>query len=167
MKTRNLLLTSILTVTVLGLFGAVLSSSLLPGTASAGALIAGHMGGGHAAGGHGGHWRHGCGSTDERVVELASTWVSLSLDLTDDQEAHLQPVLAVLRSWHDDATVLCEPERLATAPEALREAGALLDATRTSLEALLPVFDVFYGSLTAEQQARLNEWLSGHHGHRS
>ena len=166
MRTRNLLLTSILTITVIGLFGAVLSSSLLPGTASAGALMAGHLGGSHSSGGHAGHWRHSCGSTDERMIELASTWVSLSLDLTDDQEAHLQPVLSVLRNWHDSATVLCEPDRLATAPLALREAGALLDATRTSLDELLPVFDTFYGSLTAEQQARLNEWI-GHHGHRS
>ena len=168
MKTRNLLLTSVLTVAVFGLFGAVLTSSLIPGTASAGSLIAGHLGGGHAhhGGGHRG-WQHGCDGTDARMIELASTWVSLSLDLNDDQETQLQPVLQVLADWHDQVNVFCEPENLATAPDALRQVSGLLDSSQQSLAALIPAFDAFYASLTSEQQTQLNTWISEHHGRRT
>ena len=171
MKTRNLLLTSILTIAVFGLLGAVLTSSLLPGTASAGGLIAGHLSGSHMAHGHGGAgrhgWAHGCEGTDARMIELASTWVSMSLDLTDDQEVQLQPVLQVLAEWHDEANVFCEPERLATAPDALREVSGLLDSSQRRMADLIPAFDAFYGALTPEQQAQLNAFIAEHHGHRA
>ncbi len=166
MKTRNLLLTSVLTVAVFGLLGAVLTSSLLPGSASAGGLIAGHLGGGHVhrGGGHRG-FGHSCDGTDERMVELASTWVSMSLDLTEDQETQLQPVLQVLADWHDEANLFCQPESLATAPSALRGVSGLLDASRQHMATLIPAFDAFYASLTPDQQAQLNTWISQHHGH--
>ena len=167
MKTRNLLLTSVLTVTIFGLLGAVLTSSLVPGTASAGSLIAGHLGGSHAhrGGGHRG-FGHSCDGTDARMSELASTWVSMSLDLTDDQETQLQPVLQVLVDWHDDANVFCSPESLGTAPAALREVSGLLESSQLRMAALIPAFDGFYASLTPEQQAQLNTWISEHHGKR-
>ena len=171
MKTRNLLLTSVLTVAVFGLFGAVLASSLLPGSASAGGPIAGHLGGHLVGQGHHGashsRWRHGCNGTDARMIELASTWVSLSLDLSEEQESQLQPVLEVLADWHDQANVFCEPESLATAPDALREVAGLLESSRLSMAALIPAFDAFYASLTPDQQAQLNTWISEHHGHRA
>jgi len=171
MKTRNLLLSSVLTVAIFGLLGAVLTSSLVPGTASAGSLIAGHLSGGHGHQGHqgGSHagWRHGCDGTDVRMIELASTWVSLSLDLNAAQEAQLQPVLEVLADWHDQANVFCEPENLATAPAALREVSNLLESSQQSMTTLIPVFDAFYASLTSEQQTQLNTWISEHHGRRT
>ena len=171
MKTRNLLLTSVLTIAVFGLLGAVLTSSLLPGTASAGGLIAGHLGGGHLPHGHRGAGRHGwghsCEGTDARMLELASTWVSLSLDLTDAQEAQLQPVLQVLADWHEEASIFCDPERLATAPEALREVSGLLESSQRSMANLIPAFDAFYAALTPEQQAQLNAFITEHHGHRA
>lgn len=165
MKTRNLLLTSVLTVAVFGLFGAVLTSSLIPGTASAGGLIAGHLSGHtHHRGGHRG-FGHSCDGTDARMIELASTWVSMSLDLTENQETELQPVLQVIADWHDEAAVFCEPESLATAPAALREVSGLLAASQQRMAALIPAFDAFYASLTPEQQTQLNSWISEHHGH--
>ena len=170
MKTRNLLLTSVLTITVFGLLGAVLTSSLLPGTASAGGPIAGHLSSSHMPDGHRGAgrhgWAHGCEGTDARMIELASTWVSLSLELSEDQEAALEPVLQVLADWHDEANVFCEPERLASAPDALREMSSLLDSSQRSMAALIPAFDAFYAALTPEQQAQLNAFIAEHHGHR-
>lgn len=160
MKTRNLLLTSVLTIAVFGLFGAVLTSSLVPGTASAGSLLAGHLAGGHG-------FRHSCNGTDARMIELASTWVSMQLDLTDDQEAQLQPVLMVLADWHETANVFCEPERLASAPAALRGVSDVLEASQQSMAELIPAFDAFYAALTPEQQAQLNAFIVEHHGHRA
>ncbi len=168
MKTRNLLLTSVLTITVFGLLGAVLTSSLFPGTASAGSLIAGHLSGGQIGHGHRGGrhgWAHSCDGTDARMIELASAYVSISLDLSDDQEAQLQPVLQVLADWHDEINVFCDPESLATAPSALREVSSLLDSSQRNMAALIPAFDAFYASLTPEQQTQLNTWISQHHGH--
>jgi hypothetical protein len=171
MKTRNLLLTSVLTIAVFGLLGAVLTSSLFPSTASAGGLIAGHLSSGHmphGTRGGGRHaWSHGCDGTDARMIELASTWVSMSLDLTDDQEAELQPVLKVLADWHDEANVFCEPERLATAPDALRGVSSLLESSQRSMAELIPAFDAFYAALTSEQRAQLNAFIAEHHGHRA
>ena len=164
MKIRNILLTTVLTVTVFGLFGAVLTSSLFPNTASAGGVIAGHLAGGHVhRSGHRG-WAHSCDGTDTRMIELASAWVSISLDLTESQETELQPVLDVLADWHDQANVFCAPESLATAPGALREVSALLDASQRSMADLIPAFDAFYAALTPEQQGELNTWITEHHG---
>ena len=165
MKTRNLLVTSVLTVAVFGLFGAVLTSSLFPNTASAGGLIAGHLAGSHVHRGGSRGWAHSCDGTDARVIELANAWVSISLDLNDSQEAELQPVLQVLADWHDQANVFCEPENLATAPSALREVSGLLETSQRSMAELIPAFDAFYATLTPEQQAELNTWISRHHGH--
>ena len=167
MKTRNLLLTSVLTIAVFGLLGAVIASTFLPNTASAGSLIVGHLGGGQIGHGHRGRghgWAHSCDGTDPRMIELANAYVSISLDLTDDQEAQLQPVLQVLADWHDEVTLFCNPERLATAPTALREVSGLLESSQRNMEALIPAFDAFYASLTTEQQTQLNTWISQHHG---
>lgn len=162
MKTRNILLTSVLTVAVFGLFGAVLTSSLFPNTASAGAVIAGHLAGSHAHGHR--SWAHSCDGTDARMIELANAWVSISLDLNEAQEVQLQPVLQVLADWDDQANVFCEPDSLTTAPGALREASRLLDASQRSMADLIPAFDAFYAALTPEQQAELNTWITEHHG---
>jgi len=170
MKTRNLLLTSVLTITVTGLFGAVAATSLLPSTASAGDLMAGHLqhagnrgprGGGHWGGGQwgGGH----CGAFDERAIRLVNAYVSISLDLNEAQEAALEPVIGVIDSWHDESAALCEQADLADAPAALNELSGLLTRTRTAVDELIPAFDAFYTALTQEQQAQLNSWISQHH----
>jgi hypothetical protein len=83
MKTQKLLLTSILTISVFGLFGAVLASGLLPTTASAGGLLMAHN-----HGGHGGWGRH-CGADQEHAAELIHAFVSIRLDLDEAQESAL------------------------------------------------------------------------------
>ena len=164
MKTRNLLLTSVLTVAVLGSFAAVLTSSLLPGNVSAAQMLSGHLGA-HAGPGHERRWHaHACDSGHtEDMLAMANAWVTISLDLTESQEAALAPVLAAVGRWHDDAG-LCEHADIADAPTAMQLLDTLVDHTRTAMDELVPAFTAFYGTLTAEQQARLNAWVAEHHG---
>lgn len=158
MRNRNLLLTSVLTIAVVGLFATVLTTSLLPGTATAGHVLTGHLHGD----GRPGRWGAACGALDDRTARLLSAYVSISLDLDESQASALEPVIEVVERWHGEGG-LCHGE-IATAPAALDELDRLLDQTRTALNELRPAFEVFYGSLTTEQQERLNGWISRHHG---
>ena len=160
MKRRNLLLTSLLTIAVVGLFGAVLATSVAPTTARATGLVAMRD--------HGSHARRGdhCHEIDDTRLRLAAAYASIVLDLNDAQEAALEPVLDVVRRWHDEAAAYCDPAGLDTAPALIRSAAALVERTSLAIDDLVPAFDAFYATLTAEQQERLNDWIRAHHGHR-
>ncbi|MEJ2089428.1 MAG: Spy/CpxP family protein refolding chaperone [Gammaproteobacteria bacterium] len=159
MKHRNLLLTSVLTIAVVGLFTAVLTSSLLPGNATAKGILAGHLhGAGHRSG-----WTGSCGELDERATRLMSAYLSITLDLDEAQEAALAPVIDVVERWHSASDGFCHGE-VSTAPAAFDELDRMLANARAALNELRPAFDAFYGTLTAEQQAQLNGWISQHHG---
>lgn len=158
MRKRNLLLTSVLTIAVVGLFATVLTTSLLPGSATAGHVLAGHL---HADG-HRSPWAGHCGALDDRTARLVSAYVSISLDLDEPQEAALEPVIDIMESWHDEGG-FCHGE-ITTAPAALDELDQALDQAKAALNELRPAFEAFYGSLTAEQQDRLNGWINRHHG---
>jgi len=165
MKSRNLLLTSVLTVAVMGAFGVVLSSSLLPANASAGNLISSHLLSSHG-GSHGrqGRWAGShCNAVDDRAIRLASAYVSISLDLDEDQVQAFTPVIEVIDRWHSAARTLCDQEAFSNAPAALSEVRNLVDRTQVAMDELIPAFEGFYAALTADQQARLNGWLAEHH----
>jgi Spy/CpxP family protein refolding chaperone len=157
MKTQKLLLTSILTISVFGLFGAVLASGLLPTTASAGGLLMAHN-----HGGHGGWGRH-CGADQEHAAELIHAFVSIRLDLDEAQESALDEVVGVVDRWHRDLPV-CEHPAFADAPAALAALNEVVDQTGAAMAELQPAFAAFYAALTPEQQERLNSWLRHHHG---
>lgn len=159
MKHRNLLITSVLTIAVVGLFAAVLTSSLLPGNATAKGILAGHLhGAGHRSG-----WTGPCGELDERATRLMSAYLSITLDLDEAQEAALAPVIDVVERWHSASGGFCHGE-VSTAPAAFDELDRMLATAQAALDELRPAFDAFYGTLTAEQQAQLNGWISQHHG---
>lgn len=163
MKSRNLLLTTVLTAAVLGLFAAVLASSLLPGHASAGQILTGHLSGSQH--GHGRWHAHAsCDADEAQLVALANAWVSITLNLDESQETALVPVLDVLARWHDDARVLCDHPDVADAPAALAMLDTLIEDSALAMNDLVPAFNAFYASLTAEQQASLNAWIKARHG---
>lgn len=161
MKTRNITLTTVLSITVIGLLAMVTTTSLLPGNATAGDIAAKHFHGGGPAGKWG---RHHCGPLGEHKTRLLSAYVSITLDLDEAQDAALAPVIEVLDRWHSEAGSVCDHTELTSAPLALDHLQQLLDRTREAMDELRPAFDSFYAALTVEQQERLNGWLKHHHG---
>jgi hypothetical protein len=160
MRPRNLLFTALLTVAVIGLFGMVLVTSIAPGTARATDLLAMHD---HTTGsGYAGP----CHRFDDTHLALAAAYAEVVLELDDVQTTALDPMLDVIRRWHDDAGAYCG-DGLQSAPTLLRSAAGLLQRTSTAAHELLPAFDAFYATLTAEQQERLNSWIRERHGHRA
>ena len=162
MKTRNFLLSSVLTITVIGLFGAVLTTSLLPGSATAGGLLASHM---HNMNSGHSRWGSGhCREPDAQTARLIRAYLGITLDLDEAQETQLEPVIGVLDRWHAEASAFCDHEAISNAPAALRQIDQLVTRTSEAMAELLPAFEAFYAALTPEQQERLNSWINQHHG---
>ena len=163
---RQWILSGILGVTIIVLMGAAAATALWPDHAIAAGVhnLHGSFSESHGRHGRGNHCEH----LDDKHTRMLAAYLEISLDLTDDQQLALEPVVSVLDDWRETTRRACSSLNLATAPDALADMEMILGDAQVAIAALRPTFDVFYASLTETQQTQLNSLINhGRHAEES
>lgn len=163
MTPGKIVLTTVLTVFTLLAFAAVGASTFLPSQAEAHGMR-GHFAGAHS--GRGGHERFlkhckRLGPAHTRVVEAM---VTAALNLDDQQESALQPVMQVLDDWRASAATTCDSLPIESVDGGLAAMQQILAASAAALEEMRPAYAGFESTLNDEQRAHIAEMLNRHHG---
>jgi hypothetical protein len=158
---RQWILSGILGVTIIILMGGAAATALWPDHAIAAGVhsLHGSFSGSHERHAGGNH----CGHLDNKHTRMLAAYLEISLDLTEDQQTALDPVIVVLDDWRVATQLACSNLNLDTAPAVLNDIEIILGDAQAAVVALRPAFDMFYASLTQAQQTQLNSLI--HHGH--
>ncbi|MGI9324986.1 MAG: hypothetical protein ACR2PZ_07190 [Pseudomonadales bacterium] len=168
MSGPKIVLTAVATTLTVIVFAGVLAASVVPvgAIAHGGGFGAGHFGG-HRRGHRGGDLIDRCERLASDHTRVATAVTSAYLDLSDNQEQALAPVLGVLNSWRADTAELClqvaqsETHDVATGLVSLE---AFLARSAAAVAELQPAYSGFEASLNDEQRDTIKRMLDRHHG---
>ena len=158
----KVVVTTVLTTLVVISLGAVAATALWPDSAEAHGPN-GMRGFGHH-GMHAGFASHGdhCARLGPRHTQLVEAYLSIHLGLTENQEQALQPVMQAVDRWRADAVETCRNVSITTLPEGLDVLQEVLSRSEQAVAEIAPQFSAFYATLTEEQQASMDSWVSHH-----
>lgn len=162
MKLSQLAVTVVLATLALVGFAGVVGWAVLPDT------VAAHVSGGHDFDGHDSDksWRRGdrgdrCARFGPKHITAAQAMVAAHLDLNDEQEAKLDPLLTVVEAWREDVVATCQAS-IANTPDGLKTMQQVLERSAIALADMQLGFEDFYASLDDEQRAHMDRWVEHH-----
>ena len=168
MKPIQVVVTAVFTTLALVGFASVIGWSVLPKSAEAHAVADRDQ---DRHGRHGGWFRGRDGDRGDRCqrfgprhIEAARSMVAAHLDLTDAQDAELDPILDVMEAWRVDVVASCE-RSIDSTPEGLQVLQEVMARSAAALTEAQGSFESFYASLDDDQRATMDRWLDHHRHH--
>ncbi len=163
MTPGKIVLTTVLTVFTLLAFAAVGASTFLSSPAEAHGMRSHFAGANTHRGGHDRLLKH-CKRLSPAHTRVVEAMVTAALDLDEQQESALQPVISVLDDWRADAAATCDSLPIESVDGGLAAMQQILATSAAALEVMRPAYAGFESTLNAEQRAHIADMLNRHHG---
>ena len=161
MNLSQIVITAVLTTFIVLSLLAVGAYSLWPKTAIAATNVAAHAGG--WSGGDGDFKEHCSHIGNNDHIEIANAVVTAALDLTDAQQASLEPINEALGRWGVVAQQTCEQADISSLDGKLGTIEVALGHGAEAVKELRPMIVEFHNGLSEEQQAKLHSYMQRHH----